>query len=54
MKKIFFMIIFIFGLMSADEISTGEGVRMPETGTAVLKANGEKEISGNDHILILG
>ena len=44
MKKIFFMIIFIFGLMSADEISTGEGVRMPETGTAVLKANGEKEI----------
>ena len=31
MKKIFFMIIFIFGLMSADEISTGEGIRMPET-----------------------
>ncbi|WP_435308239.1 VIT domain-containing protein [Sebaldella termitidis] len=44
MKKIFFMIIFIFGLMSADEISPGEGIRMPETGTAVLKANGEKEI----------
>lgn len=44
MKKIFFMIIFIFGLMSADEISLGEGIRMPETGTAVLKANGEKEI----------
>ncbi len=44
MKKIFFMIILIFGIMSADEISERERVQMPETGTAVLKANGEKEI----------
>ena len=44
MKKIFFLIILIFGAISANETSESRPAQMPETATVILKAAGEKEI----------
>ncbi|MCP1223822.1 VIT domain-containing protein [Sebaldella sp. S0638] len=44
MRKIFFMCILIFGIISANETSERIREQAPEVRAAVLKANGEKQV----------
>ena len=44
MRKIFFMCILMFGIISANETSERIREQAPEVRAAVLKANGEKQV----------